>query len=624
MKLQSLTLSNFSSHVQTTLDFAKPVTLICGHLNSGKSSIAAALEYALTAETERYRKKNANFTDLIHDVNRTPDSRFVVSLKTAEGTIKRGRAMTGPAFCSWEGEVDGEPKAYAAWKTSRDILGALLQTGDFFDKEAKDQKELVLRLVGARVTTDAIHKAYAQDKSAFGLLAIKDFDSIQSLDNAYDEAYKLRTVLNRDLKALQPPPMPEGEQPPIDGILKRIKTLEDERSLKQRELGAARAKANTASPKLFAQKQLDDLNKWLDDNQPPTDEEINGFREELRQAEAGMLQLTDRLLRAQNDLTVAKAEELLHSKNHEILLQFKGKCVVGNHDCPATREQMGKAKDEEFQLAKKNADAVKTLVIRVDEANRLSRDRTGIVAIERKIADAEHKGQEFDRRDAEAAKLEEQIKGMAEEVAADPAVVEKLEKDITELDTRLATGRKTLDNAKTWVLRKEQVDAVAAKRAALEKQSTQLEALVEFFGPKGVKVRLIEEKTAAFSEMVNAGAKAFGFEFSFETEPWRILAKGRSVDRLSRSERFRLGVALQVAIAKTTGVNLCVIDNAEHLTPDARSQMFGLLLKSGVQAIVIATSMKTESEFKASAPKVPGMQVLWVKNENGVSTLEVL
>ncbi len=631
MKLQSLTLSNFSSHAATTVNFTAPVTLIVAPLNAGKSSICQALEYALTAELERYRKKNAPFTDLIHDRGLTDQSRFVVELKTAEGTIKRGKGMTGPAFTSWDGAIENaEGLAYGSWKTSKDILSALLATGDFFDKESKEQKELILRLLGAKVTTESVQKAFPGDQKAFSLMAIREFDSIQSLDNAYDEAYKLRTTINRDLKVLQPAAPPEGKEPPVDGIRKRIQELEGERTVKLRELGAARAAIGRPSIKPTLERQLKELQEWLDKHAHPQD--FDAMTKELALANAAQIQIQVQLDEQRKLLVAAQAESLLHQKNHDILIKFNGKCVVGAHECPATREQMGKAKEEEQLLAKQAAVKAEKLQADVVLLERLSRDRSAIAAIEGRIATASLDVKEYDRKEKQEEELEKQISEFKDEPQGDPEAIKALELAVAELDSRLAKGRQTLEGANSWLMRKKAVDEVAAKRANLERQSTMVEALVEFFGPKGIKVKLIEEKTAAFSEMVNKGAATFGFGFQFTAEPnWTLSAKWpnadqwKPVDRLSRSERYRLGVALQVAIAKTTGVNLLVADNAELLPPAEFGQLMKLISGAGVQAIVVKTlTGKTEVEFKKAPPKIPGCQVLWVNNKNGVSEVEVL
>lgn len=631
MKIEKLTLSSFSSHVATTIDFAQPLLLLVGHLNSGKSSCVQGIEYALTAELERYRKKNAAFTDLIHDRNRTPDSRFIVELRTAEGTMKRGKAMTGPAFCAWDGKTENaEIEAYRAWHTSKDILSALLATGDFFDKEAKDQKELILRLVGAKVTTPSVHAAYAHDKAAFSLLAIKDFDSIQSLDNAYGEAYKLRTAVNRDLKVLQPAPQPEGTEPDVDGIKKQIRTVEGQRTAKVQELGAARAALGRPSLKPTLERQLKEIEDWLDKHQT-SQEDVEAMNKELAAAKEKQAKAQAESDESKELLLKARAEYLVHEKNHDVLMKFNGRCVVGQHECPASREQMGKAKTEEYELAKLAKDAGMKLAEAVNVLEVKARDRSAIASVEGRMATAKLDIAEWDRKEKQAEELEKQIAELGEEVAGDPEAVKKLELAIAELDGRLAKGRGILETRQTWVMRKQAVQEVAAKRKALEQQSTQLEQLVEFFGPKGVKVRLIEEKTAAFSEMVNKGAAAFGFGFSFSAEPWTMAAKWpdssvwKPVDRLSTSERYRLGVALQVAIAKTTGVNLVVVDGSELLPPKEFGQLLKLLLSTGVQAIVVKTlTGKTEEEFKKAPPKIPGCQVLWVSNTGGVSKMEVL
>ena len=64
---------------------------------------------------------------------------------------------------------------------------------------------------------------------------------------------------------------------------------------------------------------------------------------------------------------------------------------------------------------------------------------------------------------------------------------------------------------------------------------------------------------------------------------------GLSLKQLSESERFRLGVVFQIALATVRGVRFVVIDLADLLDKERR-KLTGLLLHSDIdQAIVLAT-----------------------------------
>lgn len=625
MKLLTLTLDNFSSHRSTTVQFDKPILLITGALNSGKSSIVQSLEYAMTGTVERYRGARSAFQDLIHDKDRTDDSRFTVTLKTDSGVIKRGKAAIGPGFVSWDGQTENaEPMAYGAWRTTKVILSTLLGTGEFFELEDKDQKELILRLVGAEVSRSLVEEAFKAQYGnidAFSLVRDREISSIAMVDSTYKSCFDSRTDVNRELKQLQPLPPPEGKEPPVDNIRQKIQALESELSSVSKRAGTIEERSRSGGNAVRAriQGQIDDLAQWLRDNPAPTS---NGFAAKLTEAQSVKAKsiATDKDLTAQ--LVQAKATQMVHESNVKTLSRFNGKCVVGPHECPASTEVMVAAKDLEQKAILEAAAEVKAIEVQIAKnAAENQRIHKEIAAFEGQISTAKAHVAEYQAKTNQKDRLEKQIKETSDGPSADDiAQLEAVHAEIKTLQERLSAGRKRLEDAQGWIHRNAEVQKVAARRKALEIQSRHLENLCEFFGPKGIKVRLIEEKIQSFEKQVNAGLEKFGFSFAFSAEPWKITAKGRPVDRLSRSERYRLGVALQVGIAKVTGVNLIVADNAEILTVDAFKALLGLLAESGVQAIVIKTSMKSEEEFMAKPPK-GNFDVLWVKNVGGVSEI---
>ncbi len=67
--------------------------------------------------------------------------------------------------------------------------------------------------------------------------------------------------------------------------------------------------------------------------------------------------------------------------------------------------------------------------------------------------------------------------------------------------------------------------------------------------------------------------------------------------QLSESERFRFGVAFQIAVATLTGIRLVIIDSADILDTKRRKHLSGLLLQSELdQAIVLTTGAEQPSQ----------------------------
>jgi hypothetical protein len=140
-----------------------------------------------------------------------------------------------------------------------------------------------------------------------------------------------------------------------------------------------------------------------------------------------------------------------------------------------------------------------------------------------------------------------------------------------------------------------------------------------------VKAQLIDERIGKLEAEINLHLKVFGFEMKVQIEPWQIKMTDRPITRLSRSERFRLGLAFQLAIARTAGLNFVICDDTELLTPEVRGQMLGMIGAAKLdQAIIIMTLMDVP-KFMETRPKMPkSLQVLLVGNADGVSSVRAI
>jgi hypothetical protein len=118
----------------------------------------------------------------------------------------------------------------------------------------------------------------------------------------------------------------------------------------------------------------------------------------------------------------------------------------------------------------------------------------------------------------------------------------------------------------------------------------------------------------------------FGFVTQFSLDPYDLqvgnLNAGekhwaRSLKQLSESEAYRFGIAFEVALAEATGVNFCIIDRSDMLQNNARRELAGALLESGLeQAIVLCTST---DPLPATAPD--GVKFFQLVCEGGITTI---
>jgi exonuclease SbcC len=632
MRINKVSLRGFSAHKETTVQFgADTVTFICGGLNSGKSSIAQAIELAITRECERYRKRTDDQRQFIHDIG--GNDRFTVSVETNAGTATLSRPRTGSASFTWDTgsrAVSGdEGHALMLDKLgapSVEVVTAVMATADIFDRDPKEQRAMVLGLIEPKCSWEDIQNWYADaghDKE--GLRLIPEVSSLAGIDIAYKAAFDERTAVNRSLKDLRPPDIAtDAKRYDIPAIEARIGVLESERRELDKQMAVQEA-AKKNSPAVTRARVL---------------QSIEGLAAEaLKSVACGDKELAEAVKRrdeawkahqaaakARNEasdvIAELKAEVAQLSKNVDQLQKFNGICVAGQHECPASRDSMAIALKAQEGRLERSSSMLREAQIKFGAIEKAAVDTAAARGADASVADMEAARTAKAKRNEELRRLQAELAALPAEEGSPEDNTAAIATKIAEYGERIKIGKGLLAEGQRMAAQMQAVERVAAQRKELEQKKVHLENLCSFFGPEGIRVRLIEKNIAAFEGTVNAALSQYGFEFTFKANPWQILAKGRDVNRLSRSERFRLGVALQVAIAKASGLDFVLVDNMEILTPQARVETLKLLKEAGIgQAILILTLMVTEAEFleKRNAAAAGGPAFFLVRNNGGVS-----
>ena len=208
------------------------------------------------------------------------------------------------------------------------------------------------------------------------------------------------------------------------------------------------------------------------------------------------------------------------------------------------------------------------------------------------IADAEAKLKAHREAIVEADRCDRDIKAITDPVAPD---LNELSEKIGQLNARIGKGEEVLNQVQAIERERLAFADWKQKKETLEGRLEILARLIDYFGPNGVKTKLVGDKAAPFAKAMNDVLLTFGYSIDFEMEPYILrVEKGRiqlSLKQLSESEQFRFGVAFQIALAMATGLKFVVIDRADVLDGESRGDLTGMLLESGLdQAIVMATS----------------------------------
>ncbi len=632
MKIETLHIEGFSSHRDTSILFEHPISFFVGHLGVGKSSIKQALEVALTGSCEGYRKRNYDQKEMIHDLGKI--QRFDISVDLDLGALKRGRTMDS-TYLTWQstdGTVqDTEEQMFEDLGTNADLLRVVFNTSDFFALEEKEQLLLILSVTGATVSDEKIRELFTEAHGGVEALEILNFsiNNIGDMAVAYKHAYSERTITKRELVNLLPPSEPEGDQPPLDVIKKQLTKLRDAENALTAKIGEL--KGHQEGGKEFMQRERTDLKDYMEkmakmDHLDPSEKAVNHLRKQFIDAQEEREKEADGRAKLAQQNTMALAELTLRRQQLVQLKAFDGNCVAADFKCPATANKMKLAinnQEADIEVLDEKVKDLQEKIASYPFANKVE----GIKEEMRKMTMAKEKHLRWVE---EMTAAEKKLTALDEALAKEPAKDETgaLEAELKITRDRIETGKGILEEAQGWVVRKKEIEKVAIQRAILEQRKTYLEQLCKFFGPKGVKVKLIGEKLEAFEQSVNKYLRTFGFNIMLQAEPWTIAVSeyetaGRSIRRLSRSERFRLGIALQIAIAKITGVNMLVIDNSELLTPDVRITMMEMLAGAELdQALVFCTLMIPEEQF--TAPSIDNVGFYMVRNKEGVSEVQAL
>jgi tetratricopeptide (TPR) repeat protein len=188
---------------------------------------------------------------------------------------------------------------------------------------------------------------------------------------------------------------------------------------------------------------------------------------------------------------------------------------------------------------------------------------------------------------------------------ADTSALDALNAEITQWEARLSPAVQYESTLK-------QIEESQKRWEEQNARVNDLESLCSYWGPRGVKSRLIAENIDSFQESANSVLGKWGYSIRLQFEPWSFDVATPDTDgkylplkELSGSELFRFCVSFQVAVAVASKIRMVLIDAADILAQSQQGQ--GILmgtLKSLIdtkvldQAIVLSTDLRTEINRK--------------------------
>jgi DNA repair exonuclease SbcCD ATPase subunit len=599
--IKNLVIQNFRIHENTELPMNR-LNLFVGGNGAGKTSIIAAIQLLLTGRCVWTDKRGTGAADLImHGADQAEISADVEGIGRATRTIPGGLSVEG-----WSGSSTVQQQAlYEKMGMDDRVIDALVNSTHFVSLPPADQKDLLFELMGANYSRDDI-KTMLEEWAA-------------EKKEAPDPLVELLESYRGKI---------EGGPEVFDELDKYFR---EERRQAKKNLDLAKAKTEllkkpSEKTEIKTAKEYDQARAELEAAQSAG--EYDRLQTELKAAaaELGALQkvdqkeidrLTEDLEMKQHVLTMQeKSQDNLRYQASELKGMIKGvrettEQIKSAVMCPLAPEII------ECPLSKDNRDQV------VENLNRQAeRHETELAEIEQILADEDTGGAEAIK--AQAAELE-QKRWTNKEYEKAESKLKAIEQALDELpeENNNTDATALLEEIRAYeAIEKYKAEVAAAKeeKAAAEKKVKTLEVMVEACGPAGLKEAAVQKTIGGIADQADQLARALtGYGLRFDLENFTIYATTEAgdirLDRLSRSEKTRIGIALQHILNTLIGpgAGLLVVDDAEQLDPENKKKMLNLLIKikKGYSAILV---MAAKGDKAPVNPGIEGLSVYTIEN----------
>lgn len=624
--IKTVEVANFRKLYNLDLNLGH-TTLVVGHNGAGKSSIAAAIEFALTGACRWTDKRGAGYRLLISHGAETA----TVSLSSdgVFGFIERQLAASGTELIVDNREGSKAKAQLTVALPPPELLNAMLRSEGFITLPPKEQQEILFSLADDERTSS---KWFREQLSAAECEALDEALSSRAtgwtlVESLHQAAYSLRTAANKRAKtaqtqatAFQVPPKAKGNEEELKASIGALRTMQA--SLLE-QLGAANAikasidKADARAQQ--AQKEVDLITEqWQALDDIPVHDEVD--RAEATKIVAAYKYDADEAAK----LRVA-AEATLKARNEQLerFRALDGSCVIGAVTCPLKAEERLFTLQEEEAAIQRLEDELAALTEKANEAQQAYQ------AAEAQLDELKAAIAEVGRREQLAVALG-QAKAKLEEADNEVIELSKSETDSTELTASLTSLEEELAEAEKQLEAIRNYSSAVAEKTQLKKAAEEaaayadlLDGLVKKLSPTGLPAEALDSVTADIIGDINEVLTSFtDFQLVVTLDDSFTLAVKRDgyltpVIALSESEGLRVGAAIQVAFAIMTGFNFVIVDAADRLDNSNRAALLTMLANNEqVQSLVLATPANPLSDQQKEVLNKMGIKV--VEIEEGV------
>jgi len=253
------------------------------------------------------------------------------------------------------------------------------------------------------------------------------------------------------------------------------------------------------------------------------------------------------------------------------------------------------------------SDPAKAAKFRAD----LEEEKKEVARLEAGLKETQTKQTAYDEYTKKRQELADKIAKLKEHQEQATATA-GLDQQIEALNTRMKTGWELLDAIRDFWRQKEAAEAAQAKIGEAEKEIAFYDAMAKALAPDGIPSQLIGEAISPVNDLLEvASVLLFPGRDLALTEDLNIELFGSPYATLSKSAKFRVGVAFQYVLAKLAGARLLLIDEADLLDPSNRTALIDFLLEiqPDFDTIII---FATSQEAKPSS--IPEIQIWWLES----------
>ena len=587
--IKGIKITNFMGITDTEIDLTAPLNIFSGTNEAGKSSIRDALLWAFCGSARGLRTHNEQ-SALIHE-----------GAKVAEVTVylTDGHAFTRRKTQKTAATVMGEipdiglspailfdPYTFLSWPEGdrRELLFKIIPglnpTGsNVFDR--------LFRWPGIDAIVPMPTKREEETEQVEIIRSIAKMAASHGFPGAEKECVSKRREAKRvrdEYKGATEPEktliidgqefdIPTLNLPAIEATLKELQKEKDD-LLRQKGAGEARAKRLAT-----IRGQLEKIGALP---LPPAEDFIRQLRQDLQDG--------------QNAMTVVM-EEIEQSTVAEQF--FPATCpaiTLESMACPKAGIRVGHTPQ-------------KPGVIDSLKQNQQGLNKT-LDEISDKLAEAKRQTDEYQALMARKTALEEELTRLQNEPEAG-----------ADLDAEIATRQRRIDRGVAfdravhdYNLALGRYQDTLTHLAAAEQETIIYDALQKALAPNGIPSQMIAEALDGINELLDeAATHLFPGRYLHLTGELGIVLQNSPYVTLSKSAKYRVGVAFQYALARLTGARILLIDEADILDDDRQGDLIKFLLAkvADFDQIMVFMTCTEPPKFAMGDGK---LQVWWLEN----------